>query len=278
MLYHPESIYRRYIYQIDPDSECSGECYWFCFSHGDMLVCADGLHVPLLGSPEDAGISPLRKQYLGLLDGKPCFSAELPPEVKAPDGMQFMNIRATHGFLDEDIYLIAGKAVQIVNWDESHQFCGRCGHPTEYVRGERAKKCPVCGFMSFPRLSPATITAVLKGKQLLLTQYASFMGPMRTIVAGFVEPGETLEECVHREVFEETGIKVKNPRYLGSQPWPFPNSLMIGFIADYESGEIHVDGKEIAGADWFDLDKLPDLPPELSIARKIIDWVVKNYS
>ncbi len=272
------SIYRRYVYGIDPDPECDGEAYWFCFSSGNLLVCSSDLHVPLFNRPEDAGFSPLRRQYLGLLDGKPCFSAELLPNVRAPEGTEFMNLRAAYGVLDEDIYLIAGKAVQLVNWDQTHQFCGRCGRPTEYVPGERARKCPACGFMSFPRLSPATITAVLKGKQLLLTQYSSFRGNMRTIVAGFVEPGETLEECVHREVFEETGIRIKNPRYLGSQPWPFPNSLMIGFIADYESGEIKVDGVEIAAADWFDLDKLPDLPPELSIARKIIDWVVKTYA
>ncbi len=272
------SIYRRYVYRIDPGPECNGEAYWFCFSSGNLLVCSEGLHVPLLSTPEDAGFSPLRRQYLGLLDGKPCFSAELLPNVQAPEGTEFMNLRAAYGVLDEDIYLIAGKAVQLVSWDQTHQFCGRCGQPTEYVPGERARKCPACGFMSFPRLSPATITAVLKGKQLLLTQYTSFRGNMRTIVAGFVEPGETLEECVHREVFEETGIRIKNPRYLGSQPWPFPNSLMIGFIADYESGKIEVDGVEIAAADWFDLDKLPELPPKLSIARKIIDWVVKTYS
>ena len=144
---------------------------------------------------------------------------------------------------------------------------------------EKIEKCPMCGFMSFPRLSPATITAVIKDKQILLSQYAAFRGRgMHTIIAGFVEPGETLEECIHREVFEEVGVRVRNIRYLKSQPWPFPNSLMMGFIAEYDSGEIKVDENEIAHADWFDLDNLPETPPPLSIARRIIDWVVENYS
>ncbi|MBN2239395.1 MAG: NAD(+) diphosphatase [Dehalococcoidales bacterium] len=275
---HRDSIYRRYERGFTPDSEDTGDSYWFLFSRGSMLVTPDGLHLPLLKNPEEAGISPVRKQYLGILDGKHCYSAELPPDVKAPDGMEFMNLMAVYSVLDEDIYLLAGKASQLVAWDQSHQFCGRCGNKTDYVPGERAKKCTVCGYMSFPRLSPAVITAVVKDKQLLLTQYATFRGNMRTIIAGFVEPGETVEECLHREVFEETGVRVKNPRYLGSQPWPFPNSLMMGFVAEYDSGDIQVDEKEIAHADWYDLADLPELPPELSIARRIIDWTVENYS
>ncbi len=274
-----ESIYKRYERGFTLDSEITEPAYWLAFSRGRMIISPDGLHLPCLKSLNELGISPLRTQYLGVLNGKHCFSAELPPDTETPEGVEFMDLMRAYTVFDEDIYLLAGKATQIVAWDQTHQYCGRCGNRTEYVPGERGKKCPVCGFSSYPRLSPATITAVIKGKQLLLTQYAAFRGRgMHTIIAGFVEPGETLEECIHREVFEEVGVRVKNLQYLSSQPWPFPNSLMMGFLAEYDSGEIKVDENEIAHADWFDLDNLPETPPKLSIARRIIDWVVENYS
>ena len=276
-MHQEESIYKRYERGFTLDSELTEPAYWLAFSRGRMLVAPDGLHLPCLKGLDELGVSPVRTQYLGLLDGKHCFSAELSPDTEAPEGTEYMDLMSAYSVLDEDIYLLAGKATQIIAWDQTHQYCGRCGNKTEYMPGERGKKCSVCGFMSFPRLSPATITAVIKDKQILLSQYAAFRGRgMHTIIAGFVEPGETLEECIHREVFEEVGVRVKNIRYLKSQPWPFPNSLMMGFVAEYDSGEITVDEKEIANADWFDLNNLPETPPPLSIARRIIDWVVEN--
>ena len=278
-MHQEESIYKRYERGFTLDSELTEPAYWLAFSRGRMLVAPDGLHLPCLKGLDELGVSPVRTQYLGLLNGKHCFSAELSPDTEAPEGTEYMDLMSAYSVLDEDIYLLAGKATQIIAWDQTHQYCGRCGNKTEYMPGERGKKCSVCGFMSFPRLSPATITAVIKDKQILLSQYAAFRGRgMHTIIAGFVEPGETLEECIHREVFEEVGVRVKNIRYLKSQPWPFPNSLMMGFVAEYDSGEITVDEKEIANADWFDLNNLPETPPPLSIARRIIDWVVENYS
>ena len=278
-MHQEESIYKRYERGFTLDSELTEPAYWLAFSRGRMLVAPDGLHLPCLKGLDELGVSPVRTQYLGLLNGKHCFSAELSPDTEAPEGTEYMDLMSAYSVLDEDIYLLAGKATQIIAWDQTHQYCGRCGNKTEYMPGERGKKCSVCGFMSFPRLSPATITAVIKDKQILLSQYAAFRGRgMHTIIAGFVEPGETLEECIHREVFEEVGVRVKNIRYLKSQPWPFPNSLMMGFVAEYDSGEITVDEKEIANADWFDLNNLPETPPPLSIARRIIDWVVENCS
>jgi NAD+ diphosphatase len=278
-MHHEESIYKRYERGFTLDSELTEPAYWLAFSRGRMLVAPDGLHLPYLKSLEELGITPVRTQYLGLLEGKHCFSAELSPDTEAPEGTEYMDLMSAYSVLDEDIYLLAGKATQIITWDQTHQYCGRCGNKTEYMSGERGKKCSVCGFMSFPRLSPATITAVIKDKQILLSQYAAFRGRgMHTIIAGFVEPGETLEECIHREVFEEVGVRVKNIRYLKSQPWPFQNSLMMGFVAEYDSGDIKVDENEIANADWFDLNSLPETPPPLSIARRIIDWVVENCS
>ena len=273
-----ESIYKHYESAITFESENDDYGYWFVFCLNKLLINSSEGTIPYLRSLAELELSPLRTQYLGTLQGRPCHSAEVSPDTVAPEGMEFRELRPLYGVLDEDIYLLAGKAVQIVNWDKTHQFCGRCGHQTQTLRDERAKKCPVCGFLSYPRLSPAVITAVLKDKEILLAHYAAFPGNMHTIIAGFVEPGETLEECIKREIHEEVGIKVKNIDYFGSQPWPFPNSLMIGFTAEYESGEISVDGAEISEAGWYDANNLPELPPKMSIAREIIDWFVKNNS
>jgi NAD+ diphosphatase len=273
-----ESIYKRYIPAITFESENKDYGYWFVFCVNKLLVKNDEPGIPYSRSLEELNLSPLRMQYLGTLQGQPCYSAEVSPDTIAPEGMSFRELMSLYGVLDEDIYLLAGRAVQIVRWDQQHQYCGRCGHKTETLQGERAKKCPACGFISYPRLSPATITAVLKDNKILLTHYAAFRGNMHTIIAGFVEPGETLEECVKREIQEEVGIQVKNIKYFKSQPWPYPNSLMIGFTAEYESGEISVDNTEISEAAWYDLNSLPELPPKMSIAREIIDWFKQSNS
>ncbi|MFC1901173.1 NAD(+) diphosphatase [Chloroflexota bacterium] len=273
-----ESIYRRYIPAVSPDEDNDDYAYWFVFCINRLLLNSDEGSIPYIKNLSELDTVPERTQYLGTLDGHPCYSAEVSPDTIAPEGLSFSELRPLYGVLDEDIYLLAGKAIQIVNWDRTHRYCGGCGHDTQTLQDERAKKCPVCGLLSFPRLSPATITAVLKDNEILLTRYASFRGNMHTLVAGFVEPGETLEECIKREVLEEAGIEIKNIRYFGSQPWPFPNSLMIGFTAEYESGEITVDGREIAEAGWYDVNNLPEVPPQWSIARQIIDWFVDSNS
>ncbi len=138
--------------------------------------------------------------------------------------------------------------------------------------------CPSCGISYYPRLAPAVITAILKGNQVLLARARHFPETMFGLVSGYVEPGETLEDGVKREIREEVGVEVRNLRYFGSQQWPFPHSLMIGFLADYESGDITVDGEEIVEADWFDADHLPHIPPRVSIARKMLDWFKDEYS
>jgi NAD+ diphosphatase len=164
-----------------------------------------------------------------------------------------------------------------VHWHRNHRFCGRCGSPTQDHPEDRAKICPSCGLINHPRVSPAIIVAVVKDRQLLLAHSTRFQAKFYSVLAGFVEPGETLEDCVHREVFEEVGVRVRNIRYFGSQPWPFPDSLMVAFTAEYAGGEIRVDSVEIADAGWFSAGGLPAIPPRISIARKLIDWFVTAY-
>ncbi|BDZ71371.1 NAD(+) diphosphatase [Methanobacterium petrolearium] len=274
-----KGIYQRYIPSVSPDENNSAPSYWFVFTENKMMVCEDHekTYLPQADKLEDLHISPVRTQYLGTLDGYPCYSAEINPGTVAPEGMVFRDLRSLYMKLDEDIFLLAGKAIQVVNWDSNHQFCGRCGTPTRTLDDEMAKICPECGFISHTRLSPAVITAIVKDGKLLMAKHSRASGDMYGLIAGFVEAGETLEEAVKRETWEEVGLKVKNIRYFGSQPWPFPNSLMLGFTADYESGNIQADGNEIIDAHWFRADELPRQPSKMSIARELIDWYLRNY-
>ena len=277
---HRESLYKRYIPSA-PSTPSKGQlAYWFVFCSDNLLVTAEKstAPIPCLMDLADLNLSPIRTQYLGTLDGRACYSAELFPQSIAPEGYVFSDLRSLYARFDEDIFRLAGRALQIMSWDQSHQYCGRCGHPTEQLQGEMAKTCPICQFTSYPRISPVTSVAVLKDDTILLIRHAGSRGRMRTIVAGFLEPGETLEECVKREVLEEVGLQVKNIKYFGSQPWPFPNSLMIGFTAEYESGEIQVDGKEVTEAAWCNVTSISDIPPRMSISREIIDWFIENHS
>jgi NAD+ diphosphatase len=154
----------------------------------------------------------------------------------------------------------------------THQFCGRCGSQLHLKVDDLVKQCPQCDLLHYPRLAPAVIVLIRKGNEILLGRAPNWT--MFSNLAGFVEPGETLEEAVHREVLEEAGITVKNLRYFGSQPWPFPHSLMIAFTAEYAGGEIRVQESELAEVRWFPLDALPTVPAPLSIARTLIDWAV----
>jgi NAD+ diphosphatase len=272
-----ESIYKRYQIALNPSSP-SNQSYWFIFGSSLILLNTNGSQpgIPYLSNPSEIGFHSVRTQYLGTFDGRNCFSAEVFPSVPTPAGMAFFELRSLWGVIDEDLYLLAGRALQIVSWDQANQYCGSCGQPTEPVPGERAKRCPLCRLIFYPRLSPAVITAVTNGNKILLGHRAG-MRNMYSIFAGFVEPGETLEECLHREILEEVGISVKNTRYFGSQPWPYPNSLMIGFTAEYAGGVIKPDGVEISHADWYDAAHLPEIPPKLSIARELIDWFVEQH-
>ena len=275
-----ETIYKRYIPASVCEQTVAGNTYYFVFSSNKLLIKLDkdNVKIPFVKNIDELNIKVVRAQYLGTFEGQPSYSVEVPSEAKAPEGMAFRELRSLYGSVAEDIFSLAGKALQIVTWDQTHQYCGRCGTLTNTVHGERAKHCPKCGLINYPRISPAVITAIIKDNKILLAHNSGFAGNMHSLIAGFLEPGETLEECVQREIMEEVGIQVKNIKYFGSQPWPFPNSMMIGYIAEYADGEISVDGEEISEAGWFDVNNLPELPSRISIARKIIDWYIENYS
>jgi NAD+ diphosphatase len=272
-----ESIYNHYQPENKPNHENSSKSYWFVFNSGEMLLNAENDEIPFLKDLNELGLTPERKIYMGTLHEHPCYVAEVSGN-HVPVGMVFDDLRTLYEQLDEEIYLLAGRAIQIINWDKNHQFCGKCGTKTETMDHEMAKICPDCGFINYTRISPAVITAIIKDGKILMAKHNYGRYRRYGLIAGFVEAGETLEEAVQRETLEEVGLKVKKIKYLGSQPWPFPNSLMIGFTADYESGEINVDGNEIAHARWFGVDELPELPSRISIARELIDWYVENYS
>jgi len=265
---------------VPPKERLGGRAWWFAIQDDKLLVHQDlaATTVPLLSDFGELALPILRQHYLGLLGGCHCFTVEIPKGLNPPTGMRFEGLRQVYGQMNETFFAVAGRALQIVDWDRTHQFCGRCGSRTRTHPTERAKECPQCGLLHFPRLAPAIIVLIQRGREVLLARSRRFETPMYSTLAGFVEPGETLEEAVIREVKEESGITVKEIRYFGSQPWPFPHSLMVGFTANYASGEITLSDGENVDVRWFTADNLPRLPGKLSIARKLIDWFVQKQT
>jgi NAD+ diphosphatase len=198
----------------------------------------------------------------------------VPADAPLAEPLSLMGLRETFVAFGEDGFMSAGIATQTVEWATTSRYCGRCGTPTERVPDERCMRCPSCRLLAYPRIAPAVIVLVRRGDEALLARGARFPLPFFSTLAGFVEIGETLEQTVVREVREEVGIEVQDPRYFGSQPWPFPHSLMIGFTARWADGDIRCEPSEILEADWFRRDALPPIPPPLSIARRLIDaWL-----
>jgi NAD+ diphosphatase len=247
---------------------------WFIIQDGRLLVKRNSQPVTVPSSRHlgDIPATCRHAQLLGYLDGRACFAAGLPAGYQAGDGLELRGLKTLFGRIAEETLWVAGRANQLVRWSQHHRYCGKCGQPTVDKEDERAKICTGCGLVNYPRVSPAIIVAIIKDDKILLARSGRFPGGFFSVLAGFVEPGEDLETCVAREVFEETGIEVKNIRYFGSQPWPFPDSLMVGFTAEYAGGSIQIDGQEIVAADWYAPDNLPHIPPGISIARQLIDW------
>jgi NADH pyrophosphatase NudC (nudix superfamily) len=248
---------------------------WFLFDRRNQILLVDG-------RPPVAGDAPEGVEEIHVLghdlDG-PVRVGRLPDVHEPPDDGFLVDLRRAFAILDEEEWVLAGRAAQVLTWDADHRFCSRCGTGTERQEGERARACSGCGHLSFPRLTPAVITLVEREDgRALLAWGRQFPGRFYSALAGFVEPGETLEETVAREVKEEVGVDVTNIRYFGSQPWPFPHSLMIGFNADYVGGELVLQEEEIVEADWFHHEELPPVPKgRMSIAGWLLeDWIERR--
>lgn len=227
----------------------------------------------LAGWTEVAG-KPL---HLGKVEGAACWTmAVARAEAEAPAGWQWHDTRALLGLLTPGQTQAMSCARQLLWWDRRHQFCGACGAPMVDVAEERARRCPRCQALYFPSVSPAIIVAVTRGSELLLAHNRNFRPGMFSLLAGFLDAGETLEQATIREVREEVGIEIDDLRYITSQPWPFPNSLMIGFTARWVAGDIKVDGKEITEAGWYRREALPEIPRTGTVARQIIDCWGRN--
>ena len=269
-----------FLAEIDLEAQPADSALVFAFHEGRLLVRRheDRAEPVSYGGVAAALDDAIARIYLGRLDGRPCFAIPLATEPEIPPGHAFLGLRELFGQLPEPIHGVAGRAFQIVEWYRNHAFCGRCGSQTELAAGERARGCPNCGATYFPRINPAVIMLVEREGRMLLARNKLFRGPWYSCLAGFVEPGESLEEAVAREVLEEVGIEVEGITYSASQPWPFPSQLMIGFYARHRSGEIKVQDSEILDAGWFSTGDLPQMPGRFSLARQLIDGFLENPS
>jgi NAD+ diphosphatase len=265
---------------IDP-AAVETSALWLPFRGDELVVCPGESGVCLLRGDQAADLrfagEPL---YLGTLDGVPCLAVEL---SEPPNGdRRTLGLRALYGQIsDETEYGLAGYAAQLLHWRRVSRFCPACGHPTEPETGSWGRRCanPDCGLVRYPQVSPAVLVLVHDGGDGILLARKPGWGRRYSILAGFVEPGESLEECVRRETLEESGVLLADLVYAGSQPWPFPHQLMIGFTARWTEGDIRIDEAELAEAAWFSAGALPELPPPLSLSRQMIDaWAASRQS
>ncbi len=258
---------------------------WFIFSDNSIVLCKDNdglFHIPQHDTPPLPLTHEAHIQELPELDGNECraYRTSLMAE-ELPDSYFAIGLRESYYHLSTPLYLMAGKASELLHWDTENRYCGTCGHPMQRT-GTISKQCPHCNREIWPQVYPAIIVRISKrastapsaDDEILLVKAHNFRRNFYGLVAGFVETGETLEDCVRREIWEETKLQVKNIRYFGSQPWPYPCGIMIGFTADYESGILQLQNEELKTGDWFRRDNLPTIPEPLSISRHLIDaWI-----
>jgi NAD+ diphosphatase len=266
-----------FVARSDAQLERSATVHAFVFRAAEVLVREDG------AMPDALAIDLLahllsEQHFVGELNGVAYAVQHVPKDTPAPPGYAFKGLRALWGTWDDALVAVGGRAFQIQDWARTHRYCGVCATPTERMAGERGIKCPNCGYSAYPRISPSMMVLIQNGPKILLARNVAFPPNRFSALAGFLEVGESAEDAVHREVYEEVGLKVSNLRYFASQSWPFPHSLMIAFTADYAGGEIVTDPSEIAEARWLGPgDDLPDLPPRVSIARALIDSVITRW-
>jgi NAD+ diphosphatase len=253
---------------------------WFVLAGGRLLVTAPpapgaALDVPRGDAPP---VVVEGARCIGLLGDVPCWAARVQAGAAPPPGHTLEPLRGLFDRLPDGLVAVAGRAAQVLDFERTHRHCGACATPTEESDGGRARRCPACGETFYPRLAPAMMVLVTRqgpgGRELLLASGARRTTGVYAPLAGFVEPSESLEDCVRREVLEEVGLRVGGLRYFGSECWPFPHSLMIGFLAEYAGGEIRCQEGEIGDAQWFPVDRLPPLPHRLSVARRLVEHAV----
>lgn len=250
---------------------------WFVFYKDQLLMVQhnDEYHIPASEEPPVKVPIGSTVHSIGDLKRMPCKAYALHTPISGEEAPQriMMGLRASYDHLPFEEYYKGGKAFEILNWDQNTRYCPSCGVPTHQI-SDIGKKCPECRQEFYPHISPAIIVRITRGDSILMVRARNFRGTYYGLVAGFLEAGETLEECVHREVMEETGIRIKNLKYFGSQPWPYPSGVMIGFTAEYESGDIKLQDEELCAGAFFDRDNLPEIPRKMSLARTLIDdWI-----
>ena len=251
---------------------------WFLFRKAQVLVGtgrASGL--PIAGGLSSLLPRVVEPTPIGTLDGRRVMAGDCPADAPLPDGFAFQDLRQVYTHLPAPAASAAGYGFQILRWKRTSRFCGGCGHRLQDSPQERSRFCPSCGGTSYPPVYPAVIVAVTRGEEILLARAHRFRPSIFSVLAGYVEPGESLEECVRREVREEVGIELDAVDYFGSQSWPFSSALMVAFTARYAGGKVRADGREIAEAGWYRHDRLPPVPGPPSIARKLIEAFVGRY-
>ena len=261
------------IHQEVPFSAIDGGDAVVLYAKKNSIMADDGNRIPKASELKGTLDPQTMMMFGGTIDGVKCWGAHLPPVFNPPDGLAITESRLVFIHPDPDIACAVARCRTFVNWRNAHRFCGACGKPTAFADSDLAIVCPACGAMYYPQLAPAVITMITRnnGREVLLAHNKRFSTPSFSLIAGFVEAGESLEQAVAREIFEETGLTVQNIKYIRSQPWPFPNSLMLGFQAEYASGTAFPQDGELDQMGWFSRDNLPDLPNKGSIARRILD-------
>jgi NAD+ diphosphatase len=264
-----------FIRAYPPSQPPFGPAIWLPFLKGELLVHGVAgktrLHQGNRNTVDELNLG--EPIYLGTLAGVPCLTADADPGTEISEDWAALSLRALFGQVSDAEYAIAGYASQMLYWRRTSGFCPVCGHRTEPKEGDWGRCCPECGHVAYPHVTPATLILIHDGSRLLLAQKPGW-GTRYSILAGFVEPNESLEDCVRRETREEVGLEITDLAYAGSQPWPYPHQLMVGFTARYVGGDIEIDTEELERAGWFELDALPDLPPPVSLSRQMIDsWL-----
>ena len=245
----------------------------FLFHGGRLLLRESDLALPDAALLEQLGVERARLQPLGMLGERYCETGWFDLEPALPPGYAFVGLRAVmFSEMAEALRALSARAAQVAEWARTHRFCGACGSATMLAAGERCYKCEGCGHMAYPRISPAMMVLIKKDDSVLLAMHLHSPTKRFVPLAGFLEAGESVEEAIHREVFEEVGLRVQNLRYFASQAWPFPHSLMLAFTADYLDGEIRVDATELAEARWFGPDdEWPERVPHISVSSVLVD-------